>query len=212
VGNIKVNLQPMDAAGFMWRRLPSSRSDSLSPALVHIQGATLLPWLWEGCPSGSGDPAPHELENHLGSGRKGRDNGSNHRGCRMKRMKASFLFLSLLAVCALLILAGRIIAQTTQSNIEPSAKTQAVPKASAEKSAVVGYLHTRDKVVAISRGAEGPIYTVKTKDGKLLASDLNEKDFEEKYPTLFNQVKYGLAGNDASLRKQAIPVLLTPSR
>jgi len=49
--------------------------------------------------------------------------------------------------------------------------------------AILGYLETRDHVVAILAGAE-PRYTVRSKDGKLLAERLSRKELSAKFPGL----------------------------
>jgi hypothetical protein len=76
----------------------------------------------------------------------------------------------------------------------------------AEKGNVIGHLQTRDKIVTILRSEKGTVYTVKTKDGKILAENLSEQSLETKYPTVFRQMKNGLAGNDATLYKTAVPL------
>ena len=53
---------------------------------------------------------------------------------------------------------------------------------------VIGYLETRDHVVAILAGAE-PRYTVRTKDGKLLAERLSRKELSAKFPALRSVVE-----------------------
>jgi hypothetical protein len=71
-------------------------------------------------------------------------------------------------------------------------------------SVVIGYMQSRDRVVTISQGPNGAVYTIKNKDGKVLAENFSEKDLKEKYPSVYSQIKYGLAGNDARLRKDEV--------
>ena len=66
--------------------------------------------------------------------------------------------------------------------------------------AVICYLQSRNNIVTISSGPDGNVYTVRTKDGKTMAAKLNEADFQEKYPALYQQIKSSVAGNDATLR------------
>jgi hypothetical protein len=66
---------------------------------------------------------------------------------------------------------------------------------------VIGYLHTRDKIITIVRGPNGTVYTIKTKSGKTLATKARERDLQAKFPDVYRQVKDGLAGNDATLRR-----------
>jgi hypothetical protein len=121
----------------------------------------------------------------------------------MRRMKASSVCISLLTVSLSLIAASGILGQKKEPQQTPSTAAQADGTVTA-KDVNMGCLQSRNKIVMISRGAKGSFYTVKDKDGRVLASKIAEKEFEEKYPALFNQVKYGLAGNDASLRMKII--------
>lgn len=127
----------------------------------------------------------------------------------MKPMKAVFICSSILAVCIALILAGGSFAQVDSQTQSLSAEKKNAKKASPDKDIVIGHLQSRDKIVTISKGQKGSVYTIKTRDGKTLKANLSEKDFQAKYPTLYEQVKYGLAGNDATLRKPA-EVLVPP--
>jgi hypothetical protein len=103
-------------------------------------------------------------------------------------------------VCLLLLATASVFAQTEKKTNERLVAVQAGRQTPA-MDVVIGHLQSRDRIVTISHGTEGSRYTIKTKDGKAIATNLNEKDFEDKFPMLFNQIKYGLAGNDASLRK-----------
>jgi hypothetical protein len=118
----------------------------------------------------------------------------------MKRIKIASISLSILAGCIALMMANGSFAQDESQKSNEPAKSQVVAQTQSEKDVVLGYLHTRDKIITIMRGSEGSAFTVKTSDGRILDSKLNEKSFQAKYPTLSNQIKYGLAGNDATLR------------
>lgn len=63
---------------------------------------------------------------------------------------------------------------------------------------VIGQIRTKDKVLIIRSGADGRHYTVKSKDGDLLADDLNTAELETSFPELKDVVENGLAG-DASV-------------
>jgi hypothetical protein len=126
----------------------------------------------------------------------------------MKLMKTVFLPLAILGICIVWLMADSSFSQADNKKDKESAKTtvQRVISTPSDKSDVIGYLETRDKVVTIGRGTKGAVYTVKNKAGKVLAVNLNDKDFQAKFPGLFDQVKNGLAGkagNDASLRKNS---------
>jgi hypothetical protein len=118
----------------------------------------------------------------------------------MKLIKTASISISIFAVCIALIVANGSFAQDESQKSNEPAKSQVVAQTQSEKDIVIGYLHTRDRIITIIRGPEGSAFTVKTSDGRILDSKLNEKSFQVKYPTLSNQIKYGLAGNDATLR------------
>jgi hypothetical protein len=132
-----------------------------------------------------------------------RDNIPNHRGYQMRQIKGASACISLLAVSLILAVASCVLAQKGEQKKARTVVEQ-MDKQAPAKDVNMGYLQFRDKVVMISRGAKGSLYTVKNKDGKVLASKINEKAFKEKYPVLFKQVESGLAGNDATLRKTTI--------
>jgi hypothetical protein len=123
----------------------------------------------------------------------------------MKSIKVVLLSPSAFVLCLVLITECKLIAQSSDS-----VKTRAVEmkqQAPSGEAIVIGYLQTRDRIVTISRDSEGAVYTVKKKNGKTLAAGLREKDFQVKFPVLHDQVKNGLAGNDASLRGRPMPVI-----
>ena len=68
---------------------------------------------------------------------------------------------------------------------EPSAKTPANP--------VIGHLEMKDKLITIRTGSAGPLYTVKSKDGKVLAEDLDPAELSAKFPELKDVVEQGVA-------------------
>jgi len=79
------------------------------------------------------------------------------------------------------------------------------PQASPQKAVVIGHLQMRDKVVTISKGEKGAIYTVKTKDGKLLDENLSEKNFQAKYPSLYDRLQDGRAGENDLWKHRQLP-------
>ena len=67
--------------------------------------------------------------------------------------------------------------------------------------AVIGHLEFRDKVVTIFSSSSGPRYTIATKEGKMIAARLGEEELLAEFPDLYQSIKTGEAGNDASLQK-----------
>ena len=111
----------------------------------------------------------------------------------MRLTKRKLIGLGVLVIFIGVAMVDRSVSQQSEQN-----KVQNAP---AGKYVVLGSLQSRDKIVTISQGPKGIVYTVQNKDGKILANRLKEKDLQAKYPAVYNQVKSGLAGNDATLRK-----------
>jgi hypothetical protein len=124
-----------------------------------------------------------------------------------KAMRRVFTFLILCAFYIALTANGKLLAQAGGGGSPDSAKSQSAEQNKADKDSarknIMGYLHTRDKIIAISRGENGTVYTIKTKDGKTLATNINEKDLQAKYPDIYRQVREGRAANDASIYKNS---------
>ena len=112
----------------------------------------------------------------------------------MKWIKSLLFLLGMIAFWIGLSIAARSFAQ------DKSGASQATDKSSV----VIGYMQSRDRVVTIRRSSKGTVYTIKDKDGKVLAKNISENDLKGKYPFIYDQVKYGLAGNDAGLRSDEV--------
>jgi hypothetical protein len=132
-------------------------------------------------------------------------------------MKTIVISISVLAICIVLTMPDSSLAQTANQNKKEPSKSKVVEQeqgrqAPAGKDVVIGYLESRDRVVTLFRGAKGTVCTVKTKDGKTLATKINEKDLQAQYPALYDQIKYGVAGNDATLRRSLVQPAQAPAK
>jgi len=58
---------------------------------------------------------------------------------------------------------------------------------------VVGHLATRDRLITIEISPQGPRYTVRHKDGRVLHQSLSEKELQTRAPELHRLVKQGVA-------------------
>jgi len=58
---------------------------------------------------------------------------------------------------------------------------------------VVAHLETRDKLITIRTGSEGPLYTVRTKGGTTLAIDLSSDQLLARFPFLHRMLEQGVA-------------------
>ena len=58
---------------------------------------------------------------------------------------------------------------------------------------VILYLEMRNEVVSIMSGYEGAVYTVTTKDGRILGKQLSEQELQVKLPNIYRFLKTSYA-------------------
>ena len=58
---------------------------------------------------------------------------------------------------------------------------------------VIGHLKTNDKLITIQVRPDGPLYTVTSNEGVVLAVDLPEKELVAKFPELKEVIEQGVA-------------------
>lgn len=107
----------------------------------------------------------------------------------------------------LLALAGLSLSQDNPSRSTPSQpaapkqRTAAAPAAgTATNSAypVVGYLEKRGQTITIRAGPQGPLYSIKTAEGKVLCENLSASQLRAQAPELAEFIKGAVAGNAGS--------------
>jgi hypothetical protein len=121
------------------------------------------------------------------------------------------LFLS---AAALITVVGLALSQDkalprTPAKLNSSREARAPTLASNTNAAadfpVVGYIEKRDRSIMIKAGPKGPVYSVKTADGKILFENLSQEQLSAKAPELGEFLKTAVAGTagaktDARLR------------
>ncbi len=85
---------------------------------------------------------------------------------------------------------------------EKSHEPKAV-SATDDRYAVIGYLEKRDRVITIKAGPQGPVYSVATKEGKVLHENLSAEQLKAQAPELHDLIKTGVVG-DARMRSSKI--------
>ncbi len=65
-----------------------------------------------------------------------------------------------------------------------------------DKLQVIVCLETRNEVVSIMSGYQGPVYTVITKDGRTLGEDLSEQELQVKLPNIYHFLKTSYADDE----------------
>lgn len=112
--------------------------------------------------------------------------------------------------CLLFVLAGLGLSEETKQ--QAAAATNATPASASVQSAgskkagqfhVIGYLETRDRVITIKSGPKGTVYSVATKDGKILHENLSAEQLKAQAPEIHDFIKTGV-GRDARVRISAV--------
>jgi hypothetical protein len=120
----------------------------------------------------------------------------------------------LFSAAVLVAVAGLALSQDktppqTPAKLNASREAQTSTTAANVKAAadfpVVGYIEKRDRTITIKAGPKGPVYSVKTADGKLLFDNLSQEQLSAKAPELGEFLKTAVAGasgakTDARLR------------
>lgn len=87
--------------------------------------------------------------------------------------------------------------------VSPSSRAATEEVTLAAPFPVVGYVERRGKIITLKAGPAGTLYSIETKDGKVLAENLDEKELLAKDPALHALVRNALAAGegfiDASL-------------
>jgi hypothetical protein len=65
-----------------------------------------------------------------------------------------------------------------------------------DKLPVIVSLETRNEVVSIMSGYEGPVYTVTTREGEMLGKHLSEQELQVKLPNIYHFVKTSYADDE----------------
>lgn len=65
-----------------------------------------------------------------------------------------------------------------------------------DKLPVIVSLETRNEVVSIMSGYEGPVYTVTTRDGEILGEQLSGQELQVKLPNIYHFLKTSYADGE----------------
>jgi len=115
--------------------------------------------------------------------------------------------MKMLAILGLLLaLAGLSLSEegkhqnpATTKTVSQSAAVQTTKAKKSDQFTVIGYLEKRDRVITIKSGPKGTVYTVATKDGKVLHENLSAEQLEAQVPEIYRLIKTGVVG-DARVR------------
>src|SRR5581483_5041366 len=89
----------------------------------------------------------------------------------------------------------------TQSADAPKKAPRETPSPSAKATSksepypVIGYLEKRERVITIKSGPQGPVYSVATKEGKVLFENLSTEQLRAQAPEIHSLIKSSIADN-----------------
>ena len=75
---------------------------------------------------------------------------------------------------------------------------------------IIGYIEKRGKTITIKAGPKGPLYSVKTTEGKVLFENLSAEQLRAQAPDLQEFFKTAVADNDNSLDARIRPARFRP--
>jgi len=78
---------------------------------------------------------------------------------------------------------GKSDAQAAEKSTAPGAASQPV----------IGILETTDRIIVILTGPEGPRYSIKSRAGRMLGSNLTDKQLEATDPEIYKLIQQALA-------------------
>jgi hypothetical protein len=116
----------------------------------------------------------------------------------MRTIQTIFLGVVVLVAMAGQALSQDKLPQSTRPQLTTTNETQTAAPAKSVKAAdefpVIGYLEKRDRTITIKAGPKGPLYSVKTADGKVLGENLSADQLRAQAPELSEFFKTAVAG------------------
>jgi len=85
--------------------------------------------------------------------------------------------------------------QAKPSPATPEEETIVFQPEEGEKSegSVIGHLKTRNQVITITAGPDGPLYTIKSEEGGLIALNISGEELAARFPDLHEMIEKSLA-------------------
>jgi hypothetical protein len=89
--------------------------------------------------------------------------------------------------------------EKSQSSGTPAPQPQTTNVTTKSDFPVIGYIEKRGKTITIKAGPKGPLYSVKTTEGKVLFEDLSAEQLRAQAPELQEFLKSAVASDSGSL-------------
>ena len=103
-------------------------------------------------------------------------------------------------------------AKSSKATLEEEMVVFQPEKGEQSKGSVIGHLKTRDQVITITAGPDGSLYTIKSKEGGMIALNISDEELASRFPDLHEKIEKSLAdpkiwaGTDRSRHKKPVEV------
>jgi hypothetical protein len=91
-------------------------------------------------------------------------------------------------------LAAEESATSPQAMVEEEAVMSQAQEGEQPDGTVIGHLETRDQVISIRTGPDGPLYTIRSKKGQEIATQLTREELAARFPDLHEKIEKSMAG------------------
>jgi hypothetical protein len=100
--------------------------------------------------------------------------------------------------------------EKSQPSGTPAPQPQATNVTTKSDFPVIGYIEKRGKIITIKAGPKGPLYSVKTTEGKVLFENLSAEQLRAQAPELQEFLKSAVADNGGSHDARILPARVRP--
>jgi hypothetical protein len=90
-------------------------------------------------------------------------------------------------------LAAEESATSPQAMPEEEAVAPQTKEGEQPEGTVIGHLKTRDQVISITTGPDGPLYTIRSKEGQEIAIHLTKEELATRFPDLHEKIEKSMA-------------------
>ena len=113
--------------------------------------------------------------------------------CIRKTMLGILLIVGVFSMNGFSKLAADEPAKSSQATPEEEAVACQVKEGEQPDGTVIGHLKTRDQVISITTGPDGPLYTIRSKEGLEIALHLTIEELATRFPDLHVKIEKSLA-------------------
>jgi hypothetical protein len=103
------------------------------------------------------------------------------------------LIVGVFSINGLSKLAADELATSSQTTPEEEMVVFQPEEGKPSKGSVIGRLETRDEVITITAGPDGPLYTIMSREGRFIAVNLSGEELATRFPALHERIEKSLA-------------------